>query len=288
MTIRGRWLLLGVVAALAVPSRADEKLAGIACRSVHLSYPAPPGVAFYNEVTAVRSADGTYFMACGWNHGYFGMQELRGGKKLVLFSVWDPGKGDDPNAVKPEDRVKLLHNDPKVRVGRFGGEGTGGQSFFDYDWKVGSTYRFLVTATPDGDRTAYAGYFYVPEDRAWKHLVTFSTTTKDHTLKGYYSFIEDFQRDRVSATKARVASFGHGWVVPTDGGWEALTQARFTADSNPAININATSSENAFALSTGGETHNTGTMLNGTLTLADEDRTPPDNLPDGLTFKVRK
>jgi hypothetical protein len=30
---------------------ADEKLKGIACRSVHLGYPAPTGRAFYNEVT---------------------------------------------------------------------------------------------------------------------------------------------------------------------------------------------------------------------------------------------
>src|SRR5436189_133438 len=78
-----------------------------------------------------------------------------------------------------------------VRVRRFGGEGTGGQSFFDYEWKVGETYRFLVTAKPDGDtRTAYSGYFFVPEkagggsgepaggspvEGQWKHLVTFST-----------------------------------------------------------------------------------------------------------------
>ena len=31
-----------------------------------------------------------------------------------------------------------------------GGEGTGGQSFHDFDWKAGDTYRFLVTCEPDG------------------------------------------------------------------------------------------------------------------------------------------
>ena len=66
--------------------RADEKLQGIACRSVHLGYPAPVSVAFYNEVTIEQSAAGTYFMVCGWDKGYFGMQELGNGKKLVLFS----------------------------------------------------------------------------------------------------------------------------------------------------------------------------------------------------------
>ncbi len=56
-----------------------------------------------------------------------------------------------------------------------GNEGTGGQSFFDYDWKVGQTYRFFVTARTEGERTEFAGYFHVPEQKAWKHLVTFST-----------------------------------------------------------------------------------------------------------------
>lgn len=279
MTIRIRRLVLGLLACLAIPSHADEKLAGIACRSVHLSYPAPAGVAFYNEVTPRKSAEGTYFMACGWNHGYFGMQELQGGKKLILFSVWDPGKGDDPDAVKPDERVMLLHKDPQVRVGRFGGEGTGGQSFFDYDWKVDTTYRFLVTASLDGDRTAYAGYFYVPENKEWKHLVTFVTRTEDYELQGDYSFIEDFRRDRVSATKARVADFGNGWVKPPEGRWVALRKARFTADSNPATNIDATAGRETFTLATGGETRNTGTHLDETLVLPEDHRTPPDDLP---------
>ena len=197
------WLLL-----LGTPGRADEKLAGIACRSVHLFYPAPEGVAFYNEVTVDQSAPGTYFMACGFDLGYFGIQELANGKKLVLFSVWDPGtqadlKQADPNQVEADRRVKLLYQGEGVRVGRFGNEGTGGQSFFDFDWKVGKTYRFFVTARPAGDRTEFAGYFYVPEKRAWQHLVTFSTISQGRGLRGYYSFIEDFRRDRVSlATEA--------------------------------------------------------------------------------------
>ena len=34
----------------------------------------------------------------------------------------------------------------------------------------------------NGDRTEYAGYFYVPEEKAWKHLVTFSTITGGRPL----------------------------------------------------------------------------------------------------------
>ena len=60
--------------------------------------------------------------------GHFGMQELGNGKKLLLFSVWNSGQ-NDPKAVAADKRVKLRHQDAKVRIGRFGGEGTGGQSF---------------------------------------------------------------------------------------------------------------------------------------------------------------
>ncbi len=260
-------------------ARADESLAGKACRSVHLGYPADAGTAFYNEVTVEQSAQGTYFAVCGWNKGYYGIQELANGKKLLIFSVWDSGQ-NNPQAVDADRRVKLLHKDEQVRIGRFGGEGTGGQSFFDYDWKVGETYRFLVTATPDGDRTAYAGWFFVPEEKAWKHLVTFSTITGGKPLNGYYSFVEDFKRDVRSATQPRVAEFGGGWVRGTAGGWAPLTRARFTADSNPATNIEAAVVGNRFRLSTGGDTANAAEKLGETLERPQpNDAAPPSDLP---------
>src|SRR4051794_36300273 len=90
---------------------ADDKLKGIACRSVHLAYPAPTGTAFYNEVTVDQSADGTYFMVCGWGRGYFGVQEQAGGKKALLFSVWAPAGGNNPASVPENKRVKMLHKD---------------------------------------------------------------------------------------------------------------------------------------------------------------------------------
>src|SRR5262249_31296271 len=69
-----------------------------AARSVHLWWSAPEGSDFYNEARVEQSVPGSYFMACGWNTGYFGIQELGDGKKIVLFSVWDPTKGDDAKA----------------------------------------------------------------------------------------------------------------------------------------------------------------------------------------------
>ena len=262
------------------PLAADERLEGIACRSVHLGYSAERGSAFYNEVTITDSAPGTYFMVCGWNKGYFGLQELgRGGKKVLLFSVWD-SQQNDPGKVDEERRTKLLHKDDQVRIGRFGGEGTGGQSFFDYDWKVGETYRLMVTSKIDGERTEYAGYFYVPEEKSWKHLVTFSTITGGKPLSGYYSFVEDFKRDRESTKHVRRALFGDGWVRDVSGNWMPLTKARFTADANPVLNIDAGIDGAQFFLATGGETKNVGTKLRDMIELpANESRMPPEELP---------
>ncbi|RLS59003.1 MAG: DUF3472 domain-containing protein [Planctomycetota bacterium] len=277
-----RLIVAGVLALILLrsPASADEKLKGIACRSIHLGYPAEEGISFYNEITVRESAEGTYFMVCGWGKGYFGIQELGNKKKVVLFSVWDPGEQNDPRQVQDDVRVKLLHKDDAVRVGRFGNEGTGGQSFFDYDWKVGETYRFLVTARAEDQRSEYAGYFYVPEEKAWKHLVTFSTPTGGDLLRGHYSFVEDFRRNRVSATQTRLAEFGPGWVQSPKGEWSPLKKARFTGDGNPVMNVDAGLREGRMFLATGGEISNTTIPLWKSMEQTTEFKLPTD-LPIG-------
>jgi hypothetical protein len=226
-----------------------------AARSVHLRYPAPEGTAFYNEVTVDESVPSSYFMACGFRHGYFGIQEFAPGRpRRVLFSIWDPGDQNDPNSVKTEERVEVLYNAPDVTVRRFGGEGTGGQSFFAYEWKPGETYRFLVKATPEGNKTAFAAYFRINETGQWKHLVTFRTITSGKHLSNYYSFIEDFRRDGKSPHERRSGRFGNGWVQTAGGEWTELTTAIFTADPTPLDNIDAGARDGVFYMATGGET----------------------------------
>ena len=275
-----RMVPLFLLMCFVAPAHAAEPAAQRACRSVHLRYDAPAASAFYNEVTVERSAPGTYFCVCGWDAGYFGIQELGDGRKLVIFSVWDSNQ-NDPRAVGEERRVKLLYRDEKVRTGRFGGEGTGGQSFFDYDWNIGDTYRLLVTARRAGDRTEYAGYFFVPQDKAWKHLVTFSTLTPHEALGGYYSFVEDFRRDGDSARRPRSARFGNTWVKPAAADWQRATKARFTADNNPATNIDASAVRGRFRLSTGGDTRNDGARLGQSLSADGQGTAAPADLPAG-------
>lgn len=227
-----------------------------AARSVHLRYPAEDAVVYYNEVTVEKSYPATYFCVAGFNHGYFGIQELWNGKKVVIFSVWEPGNQNNPDSVAQDKRVKVLHEGEGVRVSRFGNEGTGGKSMFDYDWKVGQTYKCMVKATIKGDRTTYAAYFYLNEENKWKHLASFQTITGGHYLNGYYSFVEDFWRNGKSAKNSRRASYGNGWIKSKAGKWKPLTQSIFTADRTPTLNIDAGEMNGRFFLQTGGDTAN--------------------------------
>jgi beta-glucanase (GH16 family) len=249
-------IIAGLFLSIVSVTEAGEVNEPRAARSVHLWYPAEDGVIFYNEVTVEKSYPATYFCVCGFNHGYFGIQELWDGKKVVIFSVWDPGKQDDPDSVAEERRVKVLHEGEGVRVSRFGNEGTGGKSMFDYDWAVGRTYRCMVKASVEGDKTSYAAYFYLNEEKRWKHLATFQTLTGGDYLNGYYSFVEDFWRNGESAKNSRRAKYGNGWVKTKEGEWIALDEAVFTADGTPTMNIDAGVKGGRFFLQTGGDTKN--------------------------------
>jgi hypothetical protein len=253
-----------------------------AARSVHLGYPAPESVLFYNEVIVEQSVNGSYFMACGWNTGYFGIQQLSNpNDKVVLFSVWDPTKGDDPNAVNKEDRVEVLYEGEGVRVKRFGGEGTGGQCMWKHEWKIGETNRFLVACSNENQKATYTAWFWA--DGAWKKLAAFRTRNEGHGLKGYYSFVEDFRRDGKSVGEVRRARFREGWVKRSPGEWVPLTTARFTASGatwESKENINAGEADDGFFLATGGETKMTHELRSSIHSPSRAGSGPPVPLPD--------
>jgi hypothetical protein len=77
----------------------------------------------------------------------------------------------------------------------------------------------------------------------------------------------------------RKAAFGNGWVKSTAGEWRRLDKARFTADANPALNIDAGASGARFFLATGGATANTTTKLRETITREAGEGKPPADLP---------
>lgn len=201
--------------------------------SVHLAYPVPKDVqveAFYGEMTGLDDPIWTYYMACGWHRGYFGMQINTPSERRIIFSVWDSGhEGVDRNKVAAADRVTLLAKGEGVFTGDFGNEGTGGHSHWVYPWKTGQTQRFLVTAKPaDDTHTVYSGYYFHPELKRWKLISSWSAPKEGGYLRGLYSFSENF--GGANGQLRRKALYGNQWVRATDGRWFELTTATFSHD----------------------------------------------------------
>ena len=107
--------------------------------SCHLAYSVPSGAGaiewFYNEVTVPVHNDiiGSYFMATGFDGGYFGIQVNSSTERRVLFSIWSAYKTDDPSAIPADYKVTSLKAGDNVTVQDFGNKGTGKQSFLRFD-----------------------------------------------------------------------------------------------------------------------------------------------------------
>ena len=202
--------------------------------SVHLAFPVPKGTEvamFYNEVTGVEEPSATYYMACGFARGYFGMQVNSPTERRIIFSVWDAGNGvsaKDRSTVDPESQTQLLGKGKDVVASVFGNEGTGGHSHLIYPWKTGEAQRFVVTAKPDGTHTIYSGYWFHPEQKQWTLLASFRAPKDGGWLRGLYSFSEDF--DGATGHVLRKALYGPQWIQLSDGKWQEITTATFSHD----------------------------------------------------------
>ena len=202
--------------------------------SVHLSYEMPENKDikyFYNEITIPNGEDviGSYFMANGFGEGYFGIQVNSDTERRILFSVWSPYVTDNPSEIPNDYKIQLLAKGSGVTTGRFGGEGSGGQSYKVFDWKAGNTYKFLLKGEPSiNNSTDYTAYFYAPEENDWKLIASFRRPHTTTYLKRFHSFLENF----VTSTGyiSRKAKYANQWVYDTEGVWHEMTNARFTAD----------------------------------------------------------
>ena len=201
--------------------------------SVHLAYQTPKDSkvdAFYCEVTAVEDPVATYYMATGWNRGYFGMQVNSATERRIIFSVWDGGsESKDRSKVADENRTKLLAKGEGVSAGDFGNEGTGGHSHLVYSWKTGEVQKFVVTAKPsDETHTVYSGYWFHPEKKQWMLISSWNAPQTGGWLKGLYSFSENFGGS--NGQLRRKALYGNQWLRTDDGKWHEVAEASFSHD----------------------------------------------------------
>lgn len=201
--------------------------------SVHLSYILPKEDVewFYNEVTVPEEGDipSSYYMACGFGQGYFGMQNNSPHERRVLFSVWSPYETDNAAEIPDSLRVVLLKKGENVKVQDFGNEGSGGQSYMHYDWKAGERCRFLMGVRPDGNgNTVYTAYFFDNAKGKWQLVASFRRPEITTWYTGAHSFLENF--NPVMGYINRKVCYGNQWARTVDGKWVPVTKARFTCD----------------------------------------------------------
>lgn len=202
--------------------------------SVHLSYVQPRDIHaawFYNEVTVPEGQDveGSYFMAAGFGQGYFGMQVNSPTERHILFSVWSPFQTDDPKAIPDSQQIIMVRKGEGVHTGEFGNEGSGGQSYLNYPWKAGNTYRFLLRAQPlEHNYTQFTAWFYAPEKGQWMLIASFKRPQTHSWLTNLHSFLENFEPEQ--GNRSRYVLFNHQWLRDDQGNWLSLNKARFTGD----------------------------------------------------------
>lgn len=201
--------------------------------SVHLFYPVPRGTnvaAFYCELTGLEEPVGTYYMACGWHRGYFGMQVNSPTERRIIFSVWDSGdEAESRGKVAGENRVTLVAKGAGVYSGDFGNEGTGGHSHLKYPWRTGEKQRFIVTAQPTNNTfTIFSGYWFHPEQKQWTLISSWRAPKEGAWLRGLYSFSENFIGN--NGHLLRKALYGNQWIRTDHGEWIELTTASFSHD----------------------------------------------------------
>lgn len=201
--------------------------------SVHLFYPVSRDTevsAFYCEMTGLEDPLWSYYMACGWHRGYFGMQVNSPTERRIIFSVWDSGnEAVDRRKVAAENRVTLVNKGEGVYSGSFGNEGTGGHSHLKFAWKTGERQRFLVTAEPvDKTHTIFAGYYFRRDKKEWMLISSWKAPKEGKYLRGLYSFSENFVGR--NGHMVRKALYGNQWIRRADGKWIELTEAKFSHD----------------------------------------------------------
>lgn len=201
--------------------------------SVHMGYRPPKGeqiAAFYCEATGVEEPLHTFYMACGWHRGYFGMQINGPTERRIIFSVWDSGnEAVSRSKVGDADRVQLVAKGEGVYSGDFGNEGTGGHSHLKYLWRTGEKQRFIVTAKPaDATHTIFSGYWFHPEKKAWMLISSWNAPKDGGWLHGLHSFSENFGGQ--NGNLRRKVLYGNQWARTASGAWHELTMANFTHD----------------------------------------------------------
>lgn len=267
----GRFALRFVAVAVAVAglsfaacANSGAEQAKRQARSVHLTWIGLPddAVEVVGTVTVTEEQTNSYYMVIGFDGGYMGIQNFNG-QHVGIFSIWDPTEDEyDSKAregdVDPKIRATVRYTNENVTVSRFGGEGTGARTMFGCPWRVGVPLTFRLTAEPDGaDRTLFTGYIGDGKEEVKLAAISRISHGQPSTIRGVYSFVEDFWRNGHSKTLVRRAEFtDFAARSARDKDMRHAVAARFTGDTNTLMTIDGGPVPGGGFLQTGGETKN--------------------------------
>jgi hypothetical protein len=98
------------------------------------------GTCLYGEITVLATQPTTYYCGANWHPGepaggYCGIQHNGPQERRTIFSIWD---------TSPTLHPEVSEAGPQTVFGRFGGEGEGGHTHVQWDWKTNETFQFFV------------------------------------------------------------------------------------------------------------------------------------------------
>merc|ERR1712039_55495 len=198
--------------------------------SVHMNFMRPNAVWdpmwYYNEVMPTESSSTTYFASNSHEYGYAGIQMVSKDSEdgdLAICSIWDQDTGNARTEVCGEG----------VRCTGFGNEGTGAKALWDFKWRMGKRYAWMIVrkALP-GNRLQHACWLYAEElegryPGGWKHIATVSSGRRGNrdAFLDAGSFVE--QWSHMNSRDLRRAYYGPAFYKEHGGAWGQAEEAKF-------------------------------------------------------------
>lgn len=269
------WLLVFCIAGFApILIGAQTKvtpLAGIDFKSASAS-------AFYGELTVRESSANSSYAACGFSHGWLGVQELEGGKKTVVFSVSaTPNSKLSESAAARDSQVKVVTLGRGVREQSLADHGATELSY-DLEWAIGDPLRFIVYSETKDTETLYAAYCYLMKENRWLHLGTCSLNSGGKLLSGLHSFIGAIPVDEIAGQPQRSCDVESPWILVQEK-WEPAVIAKTGSDAKTAEGSMVGVEGGRFFLRTKPNSEAIDVIEDSKLRLPKAERKPPLDLP---------
>ncbi len=219
-------------------------------RSTHPQFPSGQAFDWAYEEVMIPGGDSivnaVYVMSLGVLAGYMGIQVGEGGAhRTVLFSQWDSGDTDtDPN-LPDHLRSTAIDTGDGVVAQRFGGEGTGVQSFRNNGafWDFGKYVQFIThcrnelatyeveengkVVTKEQRNMLVSAWWNAQDEKGWQYISTLRVANRSSFIDSWYSFVECFVTS--NGQERRIGYFRNGYAKQRTGSkkWFHMNKADF-------------------------------------------------------------